>query len=167
MDSDLPTDLIISVELQASVERTDSQDESKINSQFKTSDHIFKCTMCGECCNGFGGTYVTGEDIEQISAFIHCDSAKFRAKFCNRSGSKFVLSQSETGKCIFFDPEKQCTIHPVKPRMCRNWPFIPTVVSHPENWNAMAGSCPGMKKDIPYETLRRIVSEEIKRQNLA
>lgn len=132
-----------------------------------TADDIFKCTMCGECCNGFGGTYVTDNDIERIAGFIHCDIDEFKSKFCSKSGSKFVLSQSENGKCIFFDSEKQCTIHPVKPRMCRNWPFIPTVVSHPENWNAMADSCPGMKKDIPYDALRRIVSEEIKHQSLA
>ncbi|MBF0302309.1 MAG: YkgJ family cysteine cluster protein [Desulfamplus sp.] len=164
MASDSATDLTISIDLTTSVKEAEYDDEKERDSQFKTANDIFNCIMCGECCNGFGGTYVKNEDIERISAFIHCDSAEFRAKFCNKSGSKLVLSQSENGKCIFFDSEKQCTIHPVKPRMCRNWPFILTIISHPENWNVMADSCPGMKKNIPYETLRRIVSEKIKRQ---
>ncbi len=136
----------------------------KRNYEFKTADDIFKCIMCGECCNGFGGTYITDEDIHTIASFINCDPIRFTAEFCSRSGSRYVLSQSETGKCIFFDPKQQCTIHTVKPRMCRNWPFIPTILSNPENWNAMANSCPGMKKNIPYESLIRIISAEIGNQ---
>ena len=136
----------------------DSECEIAIDTEFKTADDIFQCTMCGECCTGFGGTYVSEQDIIKISAFIHCDSAKFTEKFCAVSGSKYVLTLSENGKCVFFDTEKQCTIHPVKPDMCKAWPFIRTVANHPENWNAMAGSCPGMKKNVPYDTLKTIVS---------
>ena len=44
--------------------------------------------------------------------------------------------------------------------MCKAWPFIQTVIDHPENWDIMAGSCPGMKKDIPYKDLQKIVAEE-------
>ncbi|MBF0209860.1 MAG: YkgJ family cysteine cluster protein [Desulfamplus sp.] len=136
-----------------------------VDSDYKTSDDIFQCVMCGDCCKGFGGTYVTDEDIEKIANFIQSDPIEFRAKFCDKSGSKYVLSQSETGRCIFFDDKKKCTIHPVKPRMCRNWPFIQTVVSHPENWDTMANSCPGMKKGVDYETLRCIVLEETNKNN--
>ncbi|HGY11559.1 MAG TPA: YkgJ family cysteine cluster protein, partial [Desulfobacterales bacterium] len=58
------------------------------------------------------------------------------------------------------DKINQCTIHPVKPYMCKAWPFIQTIIKHPENWNAMANSCPGMKKDIPYTDLQKIVATE-------
>jgi hypothetical protein len=44
--------------------------------------------------------------------------------------------------------------------MCKAWPFIQAVISYPENWNAMANSCPGMKKDIPDKDLVRIVTTE-------
>jgi len=77
------------------------------------------------------------------------------------SGSRPVLSLGEEGNCIFFD--ELCTIHAVKPYMCRAWPFIQTLVDHPENWEAMAGSCPGMKKGIPEETIQRIAALEIKK----
>jgi len=135
-----------------------------VDSGYKTADDIFQCAMCGECCAGFGGTYVTSNDIERISKFIHCDPVEFISKFCSRSGSRYVLSQStETGKCIFFRQDSQCTIHPVKPHMCRAWPFIQTLTSNPENWNAMADSCPGMRKDIPYKEIIRIVSSEMEK----
>jgi len=44
--------------------------------------------------------------------------------------------------------------------MCKAWPFIQTVIKHPENWNAMSNSCPGMKKDIPHKDLNKIITIE-------
>ena len=137
-----------------------------MDSKTKTAEDIFECQCCGQCCSGFGGTYVTPKDIEKISTYIHADADAFVDNYCDMSGSRPVLGLSDQGSCIFFDPEKQCTIHPVKPYMCRAWPFISTVVKHPENWDIMANSCPGMKKGISHKDLRRIVGgEKEKRDN--
>lgn len=125
-----------------------------------TAHDIFECRRCGQCCNGFGGTYVTGSDIENIARFIDADPATFVETYCDMSGTKPVLTLDKTGNCIFFDPEKQCTIHPVKPYMCKAWPFIGTLIKNPENWDIMANSCPGMTKGIPDPDLKRIVSRE-------
>lgn len=134
-----------------------------MGSEYLNAGDIFECIMCGECCRGFGGTYVSGQDIENICAYIKADPDKFLETYCDPSGSRYVLTCGEDGFCIFFDKEKQCTIHQVKPYMCRAWPFIASVIKHPENWNAMAGSCPGMKKDIPHEDLVKIVTKEKKK----
>ena len=125
-----------------------------------TARDIFECRLCGQCCNGFGGTYISRSDIENIAAFTKSDSATFVETYCDMSGSRPVLTLNDTGSCIFFDPDKQCTIHPVKPYMCRAWPYIKTIIKNPENWDIMANSCPGMKKGIPYKDLQRIVTLE-------
>jgi hypothetical protein len=44
--------------------------------------------------------------------------------------------------------------------MCRAWPFIQTIIKNPENWDAMAGACPGMKKGVPPKDLVRIITME-------
>lgn len=132
-----------------------------MESKVSKGEDIFKCKECGACCKGFGGTYITENDIEKISEFIGTEPEVFLEKYCTLSGSKHVLIQGKDESCIFFDPKKQCTIHPVKPYMCRAWPFIKTIVSNPENWDAMAGSCPGMEKNINHNTLIKIVKHEI------
>jgi len=132
-------------------------------SEVKAACDIFECQLCGNCCKGFGGTYVTKQDIINISRYICFDPEKFIARYCDSSGSRHVLTLDKDGCCIFYDKIKHCTIHPVKPYMCKAWPFIQTVIKHPENWNAMAGSCPGMKKDIQYKDLQRIVPKEKER----
>ena len=136
-----------------------------MDSEFKTWDDVFECRLCGNCCNGFGGTYVSEQDITNISTYINFDPEKFIARYCDMSGSRHVLTLGKDGCCIFFDKTSQCTIHPVKPYMCKAWPFIRTIIKNPENWNAMADSCPGMKKDIPYKDLQKIVEIEKKKLN--
>lgn len=120
---------------------------------------IFVCTQCGECCRGYGGTYVTPEDIEKIAEFIGSSPDTFVEKFCVMSGNRPVLAQAENEYCIFWD--KLCTIHPVKPRMCREWPFIESVLRDVGNWRAMAGSCPGIRAEVPDDVIRTVVEKEI------
>jgi len=120
----------------------------------KPSD-IFICKKCGDCCKGFGGTYVTANDIEKIAAYINMDPKKFVSDYCFKSGSKLVLAQGADGYCIFWDD--LCTIHPVKPRMCRAWPFIESVLTDINNWRIMAASCKGIKTDVPDNLVQECI----------
>ncbi len=124
-------------------------------------EDIFQCLECGACCKGFGGTYVSESDVKKISKYIDIIPEIFIQKYCAISGSKYVLIQGKDDNCIFYSKKKQCTIHPVKPYMCKAWPFIKTIISNPENWNAMAGSCHGMTKDIEHSILKKILRYEI------
>jgi Fe-S-cluster containining protein len=134
-----------------------------MTSEYRTPEDIFQCTLCGQCCVGFGGTYVTPDDIVRISTFIGKDPEEFIGRYCDMTKAGPVLTQGQDGRCIFFHAEKQCTIHPVKPRMCRAWPFLKTVVMHPENWDAMASACPGMVPSVPHAHLVRIVADHIRK----
>ncbi len=40
--------------------------------EMKPSD-IFKCEKCGDCCKGYGGTFVTEKDIKAIAAYLKTD----------------------------------------------------------------------------------------------
>ena len=128
-----------------------------------TANDIFECKQCGECCTGYGGTYVTRGDILAIAEFIQADPNLFVDDFCQISGGRPVLKLADTGKCIFFDPEKQCTIHPVKPKMCRAWPFIETILKAPGNWDIMAQACPGIKTGFPHDQVQAIVKKEVEK----
>jgi uncharacterized protein len=121
---------------------------------------IFDCKKCGECCKGYGGTFVTESDIKAISDYIRTDPRRFIRDYCQMSGSRPVLAQGDNGYCVFWD--KLCTIHPVKPRMCGAWPFIRSVLTDIRNWRIMAASCPGIRTDISDETVEACVRKELK-----
>ena len=127
-----------------------------------SNEALFSCNQCGQCCKGFGGTYMTLEDQKRIAAFLGISHSRFLQGYCVSSGRKVLLAQNEEGFCIFF--KENCSIHPVKPRMCRRWPFIDALLVDIGNWNAMAGSCPGMRTDLDEKTLlsaiRHILRQE-------
>jgi len=121
---------------------------------------LFECQQCGDCCNGYGGTCVSAEDMKAISAFIGADPADFVDRYCQMSGNRPVLAQAEDGYCVFYK-DGTCTIHPVKPDMCRAWPFLKSILVDVDNWHAMARACPGMRTDLEDDVIREGVRQAI------
>lgn len=119
----------------------------------------FTCTLCGDCCKGYGGTYLSDGDIDAISGYLSIPQAELVQRYTQASGSKRVIAQGKNGRCVFWD--NLCTIHPVKPWMCRQWPFIPGVLADVNNWRAMAGSCPGINTALSDLQILAVVREHI------
>ncbi|CAN2042254.1 Zinc/iron-chelating domain-containing protein [Candidatus Magnetomoraceae bacterium gMMP-15] len=124
---------------------------------------IFECKKCGDCCKGYGGTYLTQQDVKKIANYIKTDTSTFVEKYCQISGKNLVIAQAENGYCIFWD--KLCTIHPVKPRMCKAWPYIKSVLKDEMNWKIMGSCCPGIKQDIAYADVVECVKKELAKSN--
>ena len=120
---------------------------------------LFACRRCGDCCKGYGGTYITENEIDNICRYLGLERNTFIKHYCQMSGDRPVIAQGLDGYCIFWD--KLCIIHAVKPRMCRNWPFIESILVDPRNWQAMAASCPGMRAGVSDDQIQRCVSEFI------
>lgn len=129
-------------------------------SNVKDHGTIFDCQRCGDCCKGYGGTFLSDEDIVQVADHIGSDPKAFLDQYCTYSGRHPLLRQRSDGYCIFWD--EICTIHPVKPKMCRTWPYISSVMIDVQNWYIMATSCPGMRTDIDPNVIRRQVKAKIK-----
>lgn len=120
---------------------------------------LFSCRKCGDCCRGYGGTFVSDKEIETICRFLNLDPSEFFGGYCQMSGNKPVLAQKENGYCIFW--ERLCTIHPVKPLMCKKWPFIESILIDVNNWHVMASVCPGIETEASDRMIRDYVTEEL------
>lgn len=120
---------------------------------------FFECTQCGSCCSGYGGTFVGGKDIAAIAECLGLSESEIRTRYCVLSGNKTVLAQKADGYCIFWD--RNCTIHPVKPLMCRQWPFIHSLLVDDINWQIMADSCPGIHRQVDIQALLRFTRKSI------
>lgn len=124
---------------------------------------IFNCKRCGDCCRGYGGTYLDKKEIGAIAAFLNIDADQFVKKYCRLSGGRPLLAQGQNGYCIFWDG--LCAIHPVKPHMCRSWPFIKSILIDVANWYIMADVCPGMRRDVAEHRILTCVRQVLARQD--
>lgn len=120
-------------------------------------NELFACQCCGDCCKGYGGTYITKNEINLICQYLGLEENIFIWRYCQMSDDRPVIAQGSNGYCIFWD--KVCTINPVKPRMCKNWPFIENILVDATNWQSMAASCPGMRTDFSEHQIKRCVRE--------
>lgn len=127
-------------------------------------EDLFECRRCGECCRGYGGTYLDTSDIERIARYTGICREKLIEQYCQVSAGKLILHQKKNGFCIFW--EGLCTIHPVKPRMCMAWPFIENLLHEPSNWDVMAEACPGMQTGFDKEDVVRCVRQKLEELEL-
>ncbi len=111
----------------------------------------FECLICGECCYGEGGIFVQKEEIKQIAKILEMNEASVVAEFCLEKGSRFFIKTGPDKSCIFYDKEKSCLIHSVKPHLCSLWPFYPAIVKDADNWEMAKEACPGINPDCSFE----------------
>ena len=107
--------------------------------------------MCGNCCYGEGGIFLEQNEMEDIAGFLEKSLESFLSRFCEEKIGGYQLKTGEDGFCIFFDKEKNCLIHPVKPKRCRLWPFTPAILSDKQNWEMAKDACPGINPDCSFD----------------
>ncbi len=114
----------------------------------ESSRPVFSCRQCGECCRGKGGILVRPEEERQLAAFLKLPLGEFRRRYLEASPLGPQLAVVD-GVCIFLR-EKRCRVHPVKPRICRQWPFLPALLAHPEEWEQARAACPGISPECSH-----------------
>ena len=115
----------------------------------------FECKRCGTCCFGEGGIKLQGHEIERIAAFLGLSLHVFVTTYCVEKHGKTYIACKADGFCLFYDPEGQCEIHPVKPGPCSSWPFYPALLKDKDNWEMAKGACPGISQHCSFEDFVR------------
>jgi uncharacterized protein len=54
------------------------------------------------------------------------------------------------GACVMQEGSL-CLVHPVKPRICREWPFLQALLDHGDEFEAAKEACPGLAADAGHE----------------
>ena len=115
--------------------------------------YSFDCKACegcgGKCCVGESGYIFTSiAEIEKISQFLGMEFNQFTQTYVKKVGYKFSLIEKryqEGFACIFFDEvQKNCTIYPVRPKQCRDFPFW-EIFRDGEHLDYLLKECKGIK----------------------
>src|SRR5262249_2755979 len=94
-----------------------------------------------------GSVRVDDAEIAALARRAGLADARFRAAFprpLRGGGGERSRRERRDGTCVFYDPQRGCTVYADRPRQCRTWPFWRAVVHSPERWAEEAAGCPGM-----------------------
>lgn len=109
------------------------------------NETVFDCQMCGHCCQGEGGIIASAPEQERLAAFLGLGMDEFQTSYTQLQGVKRVLRTGPDGYCVFFDPQRACTVHPAKPDVCRAWPFFRGNLEDAVSWELAQDYCPGIR----------------------
>lgn len=107
---------------------------SKVNFDFPAALR-FECTQCGICC---GDTQektrhilLLSTEAEQIAKVTSLQIQGFAEKIKGKAPYVYEMKKTiEHGKCVFLT-KRNCTIYPLRPLVCRFYPFeLATAPNH-------------------------------------
>lgn len=108
------------------------------------------CESCGgKCCVGESGyIFCSIKELEAMSEFMQMPFETFTKTYVKKVGYKFSLIEKkyqEGFACIFFDEvSKMCSIYPVRPKQCRDFPFW-KLFKEEEHLDFLLKECKGIR----------------------
>ncbi len=105
---------------------------------------VFNCQQCGDCCYGRGGIHVQPHEVEAMAALLVMSVDEFTRGYVEKSVTGARLTVADNGFCVFLGEGNLCRVHPVKPLICRQWPFLPALLVNADELEHAKGACPGL-----------------------
>ncbi len=109
----------------------------------------FRCIKCGTCC---GDTQEKTRHIlllraeaEQIAKTTMQPIFKFAVKIKGKAPYIYEMKKRENGKCVFLE-NAHCTVYPLRPLICRFYPFELKVSNRGNPVFLYTEECPGINK---------------------
>lgn len=133
------------------------------------SDHSatrppFECLRCSDCCTGQGGIFLEPDELAPAARHLGLGVDEFVSTYCREVGGRYEVLTADTGVCALLGP-RGCRIHPVKPAICRAWPFLPQIVARPEAFEEAKLVCPGLDPKATHEAFVAQAQEIRQKEN--
>jgi Fe-S-cluster containining protein len=86
---------------------------------------FYECQRCTACCRWPGQVRLTDGEITALAAFKKLSEHDFIQQYTRLTNDRrgLALKDQESGACVFLDGN-DCSVQPVKPKQCRNFPNL-------------------------------------------
>jgi Fe-S-cluster containining protein len=139
--------------------------QSRADLAAEIRDMGFSCQGCGECCRGEDNSVLVFpfeiRSIQKATGLSWAEVATPPAEGeWDREGYFHTLEWrlAKSGEACRFYQGKKCAIYPVRPMLCRSYPF------YLDRGRLMASECPGLEKKINAQEVERLAETLIARQ---
>lgn len=114
---------------------------------------FLECQRCTACCRWPGQVRLTEDEIRRLSAFKQLPEHDFIQQFTRLRPDRrgLALLDKPNGECIFLR-DNDCSVQPVKPQQCRDFPNL---------WSFPGAekSCQAIAREVTDSEFRRLIRE--------
>ena len=125
------------------------------------------CLGCHECCEGMGDSIVLDPmDLWRLTVTTGLQfDALLQRHIDLHVEDRLILPglkmDEYTGRCTFLNEEGRCSIHPMRPGLCRLFPLGRIYEENAVRYFLQAGACPGRERSkIKIETWLEIPDQK-------
>jgi Fe-S-cluster containining protein len=86
-----------------------------------------------------------------MAALLAMSVEEFCRRFVESSALGPRLTIAHNGFCVFLLADNLCRVHPVKPFICRQWPFLPVLLVDADELEQAKTACPGIDPQCTHE----------------
>jgi Fe-S-cluster containining protein len=127
---------------------------------------VFQCQQCGDCCSGRGGIFVKPQEVRKMAALLGVTEDEFCQLYLETSAMGPRLTVADNGFCVFLMAGNFCRVHPVKPFICRQWPFLPALLVDADELEHAKTACPGINPVCSHEDFVEAALNRVQTNNL-
>jgi Fe-S-cluster containining protein len=86
---------------------------------------FYECQRCTACCRWPGQVRLTESEISRLAEFKGITEADFIQHYTHLTTDRtgLALNEKTGGECIFLE-DNACSVQPVKPQQCRDFPNL-------------------------------------------
>jgi len=117
-------------------------------------DAPFECQQCGTCCFGVGGVRLSPAEAEAAASYLHIKLEELKRLYLQDGEPPWDIRVDYEKFCLFHQPNGRCLIHPVKPGVCRAWPYLPGTLREESAFFEAKAACPGLRDDLNWEEFK-------------
>jgi len=94
---------------------------------------------------------VRPDEVAQMAALLAMSVEDFSRSYVETSVTGPRLTVAADGFCVFHLEDHLCRVHPVKPFICRQWPFLPILLLEADELEHAKTACPGIDPKCSHE----------------
>lgn len=115
----------------------------------------FSCRQCGQCCQGRGGVRLSKSKAQKVADHLQLSLTEFEGLYFEPGPAPNNIRTGSNGFCIFHLHNGLCHIHPVKPAVCQQWPFLPGPLKQESAFLDAKTACPGFDPNLSWDAFKK------------
>ena len=123
-------------------------------SRYPVAGPEFQCRQCGACCLGRGGVRFSQSEAAAAALWLKISVGELSRLYLADGSPPWEIRTGPDNYCLFHQLDGRCLIHAVKPRVCRDWPFLPGILAHESAFLDAKASCPGLAEELNWAEFR-------------